>query len=89
MIAVNGDEKKDLGNTQLYVSVNSKPDHILVAPGVAPMSCPGGGLESKEKFDNFEKSAIFALSLKQKSNGSFYMFIHVRSEQYDLIGGFT
>ena len=67
------------------VSVNSKPDHsplgdpgdshILVAPGVG--------------FDNFEKSAIFALSLKQLSSSSFHMFIYARSEQRDLVPIYT
>ena len=49
---------------------------------------PGGllprGLKSKKKFDNFEKSAIFALSLKQMSSSSFHMFIYARSKQCDL-----
>ena len=49
----------------------------------------GGGIKSKEKFDNFEKSAIFALSLKQMSSSSFHMFKYARSEQYDLTGGPT
>ena len=34
--------------------------------------------------DNFEKSAIFALSLKQLSSSSFHIFIYARSEQCDL-----
>ena len=66
---------------------------MLVAPGVgfsllclAPGS-PGGGLKSKEMFVSFEKSATFALLLKQMSSSSFQMFIYARSEQYDLIGG--
>ena len=56
----------------------------------APLSCAGvcpRVLRSKEKFDNsknFEKSAIFALSLKQMSSSSFNMFIYARSDQCDL-----
>ena len=49
-----------------------------------PLSCPGIGPGY-----NFEKGAIFALSLKQMSSSSFHMFIYARSEQYDLIGGPT
>ena len=59
--------------------------NILVAPGVgfsllclARGSALGGGLKSKQKFDNFEKSVIFALSLKQMSSSSFHMFIFVQ-----------
>ena len=68
--------------------------HILVVPGVGfSLLClargSARGLKSKEKFDNFEKSAIFALSLKQMSSSSFHMFIYARSEQYNLIGGLT
>ena len=82
------------------VSINSKPDHPPGrAPGYshilarcpcgrvfAPLSCPGG-LKSKSKFDNFEKSVIFALSLKQMCSSSFHMFIYARSGQCDLIEG--
>ena len=38
---------------------------------------------------NFEKSTIFALSLKQMSSSSFHMFIYARSEQCDIIEGPT
>ena len=55
--------------------------------------CPGRfvlePLKSKQQFYNFEKSAIFALSLKQMSSSSFHMFIYARSEQCDIIGGST
>ena len=44
----------------------------------------GGG-----KFDNFEKSAIFTLLLKQMSSSSFHMFVYARSEQCHLIGSPT
>ena len=37
----------------------------------------------------FEKSAIFALSLKQMSSSSFHMFIYAGSKQCDLIRGPT
>ena len=57
----------------------------------APLSCLGvcpgvcqGGLKSKLKSANFEKSAIFALSLKQLNSSSFHMFIYARSGQCDL-----
>ena len=57
--------------------------HIPVAPGVGfSLLCPDrGGLKSKEKFDNFEKSATFALSLKQMSSSIFYMFTYARSAE--------
>ena len=58
----------------------------------APLSCPaggGGGLKSKQKFDNFEKSAISALSLKQLSISSFDMFIYARIEQPNTIPNYT
>ena len=88
-----------------YVSVNSKPDHSppgdprefahsscprgrVFAPLSCPRVCPGG-LKSKQKFDNFEKSAIFALSLKHLSSSSFHMFIYARSEQRDLVPIYT
>ena len=64
--------------------------HILVAPWVgfsllclARGSAPGG-LKSKQKFDNFEKTPIFAK--KQMSSNTFHTFIYARSEQCDLIG---
>ena len=37
-----------------------------------------------DQFDNFEKNAIFTLSLKQMSSSSFHTFIYARSEQCDL-----
>ena len=50
----------------------------VFAPLSCPGICPGGGEGGlKSKFDNFEKSAIFALSL---SSNSFHMFIYARSE---------
>ena len=59
-------------------------------PVFAPLSCPGvcpgvGGFKSKKRFDNFEKSAIFALSLKQLSSSSFHMVTYAGSEQCDLV----
>ena len=59
--------------------------------GFADFSCPRGrvfaplfrpGVLSQS---NFEKSAIFALSLKQLSSSSFHMFIYARSKQRDLV----
>ena len=52
----------------------------LFCPGVCPGVCPGKGVLNQS---NFEKSAIFALSLKQLSSSSFHMFIYARSEQRD------
>ena len=70
--------------------------------GLAHSSCPRAGFsllcfargsargfKSKQKFDNFEKSAIFALSLKQLSTSSFHMFINARSEKRDLVPIYT
>ena len=57
--------------------------HIPVAPGVRfLLLCLawgfawGRGLKSKEKFNNFEKSTIFVLSLKQMNSSSFHMFMY-------------
>ena len=70
------------------VSVNSKPDHpppgdshTLVAPGVGfSLLCFARGFARGVLYQsNFEKSAIFALFLKQ------HMFIYARSEQRDLV----
>ena len=68
-----------------------RDSHILVAPGlgfhsfVLPGGLPRGFVRrvfnQSKKFDNFEKSAIFALSLKQMSSSLFYMFIYARSAQ--------
>ena len=84
----------------IYVSVYSKPDHPPRAtlggfthiPGVE-FSLPclarilhGGVLNQNTIFDNFEKSAIFALSLKQMSSSSFHTFMYARSGQCDWIG---
>ena len=57
-------------NLACYVSVNSKPDRCLRGRVFAPLFCPGGRVLNQS---NFEKSAIFALSLKQ------HLFIYASS----------
>ena len=79
--------------------VTPRDSHIPVAQGVgfslfcfAQGSAWGvcsGGLKSKYKLDNFEKSVIFAVSLKQLSSSSFHMFTYARSEQCDFVPNYT
>ena len=69
-----------------------RDSHILVAPAVGfSFLClargfflGGGGSNQSKSSISFEKSAIFALSLRQMSNSFFHMFIYARSKQCDL-----
>ena len=73
-----------------------RDSHILVAPGVGFSllylvrgSAQWGVLNQSKSSIILKKSAIFALSLKQMSSNSFYMFIYDRREQCDLCPIYT